>query len=98
MDLGFVNRPDNGAFGKGNDMSPKSVLVMLVAFATSAVVVAYFAYTFWLGGLPTIELFDRLDIPPQSYPILLLAVWTVVLRYQAHVLDREGAALGAKTA
>ena len=67
-------------------------LVALLATLVTVAVVVYFRETFWLGNTLDLGLsFQGLPIPPESYPILIFAVWSQLQRAKAHVRPRDGA-------
>ena len=56
-------------------------LISLVAILIAAAVILYFYYVFWLGIAPNWQLsVAGAEIPPESYPILLLSVWVITQR------------------
>lgn len=66
-------------------------LVALMAIMTTAVVVAFFYSTFWVGKEMDLNFtVGGAKIPPESYPILIIAVWTQLQRAKAHWQPKGG--------
>jgi len=63
----------------------RGLITTLVASAFSGAVIFYFYLVSWLGQAPDYNLVvGGQKIPPESYPILLLSLWTLAQRANAH--------------
>ncbi|MEY4747532.1 MAG: hypothetical protein RLZZ416_581 [Candidatus Parcubacteria bacterium] len=67
-------------------------LVAIFATLTTAIVATYFTYTFWMGQVLSYDWsIQGKVVPPESYPMVLLSVWSLLQRAKAHWRPREGA-------
>lgn len=63
----------------------------IIGTATTAIVIAYIHYTFWMQKAFDLNIkFGDQNLPPQSYPILLLVIWTITQREKAHSRPKDG--------
>ncbi len=67
-------------------------LVSLMATAMSAAIIAFFIYTFWMGRVVDMGWqIGGQPVPPETYPFILLVLWTILQREKAHTRPRDEA-------